>query len=100
MAYDWLEEYTMRASSGKQSGIGLSTLRVEYIHRYNQLLDCEKQPHSDFFTHLFIDFEEEIDFNEDEPFDLSKYDQYFEWDEAEYTRLQFIAARHYTSCGH
>ena len=23
MAYDWLEEYTMHASSAKQSGIGL-----------------------------------------------------------------------------
>ena len=87
MAYDWLEEYAMRASSAKQSGINLSTLRAEYIHRYNRLLDCEKQPHSDFFTHLSIDFEEELDFNEDEPFDLSEYDQYFEWDETEYMRL-------------
>ena len=74
-------------------------LRAEYIHRYNWLLDCEKQPHSDFFTHLSIDFEEELDFNEDEPADLSEYDQYFEWDEAEYMRLQFIAARHYASRG-
>ena len=39
MASDWLEEYAMRASSAKQSGTGLSTLRAEYIHRYNQLLD-------------------------------------------------------------
>ena len=99
MAYDWLEEYTMHASSAKQSGIGLSTLTAEYIHRYNWLLDREKQPHSDFFTHLSIDFEEELDFNEDEPFDLSEYDQYFEWDETEYMRLQFIAARHYASRG-
>ena len=87
MAYDWLEEYAMHASSAKQSGISLSTLRAEYIHRYNRLLDSEKQPHSDFFTHLSIDFEEELDFNEDEPFDLSEYDQYFEWDETEYMRL-------------
>ena len=87
MAYDWLEKYAMRASSAKQSGISLSTLRVEYIHRYNRLLDREKQPHSDFFAHLSIDFEEELDFNEDEPFDLSEYDQYFEWDETEYMRL-------------
>ena len=94
MAYDWLEEYAMRASSAKQSGIGLSTLRAEYIHRYNRLLD------RDFFTHLSIDFEEELDFNEDEPFDSSEYDQYFEWDEAEYMRLRFIAARHYASRGH
>ena len=100
MAYDWVEEYARRASSAKQSGIGLSTLRAEYIHRYNRLLDCEKQPHSDFFTHLSIDCEEELDFNEDEPFDLSKYDQYFEWDEAKYMRLRFLAARHYASHGH
>ena len=63
------------------------------------MLDHEKQPHSDFFTHLSIDFEEELDFNEDEPFDLSEYNQYFEWDETEYMRLQFIAARHYASRG-
>ena len=100
MAYDWLEEYAMHASSAKQSGTGLSMLRAEYIHRYNRLLDHEKQPHSDFFTNLSIDFEEELDFNEDEPADLSEYDQYFEWDEAEYMRLRFIAARHYASCGH
>ena len=95
-----LEEYAMRASSTKQSGVSLSTLRAEYIHRYNRLLDREKQPHSDFFTNLSIDFEEELDFNEDEPADLSEYDQYFEWDEAEYTRLRFITARHYASRGH
>ena len=100
MAYDWLEEYVMHASSAKQSGTGLSKLRAEYIHRYNRLLDREKQPHSDFFTNLSIDFEEELDFNEDEPADLSEYDQYFEWDEAEYMRLWFIAARHYASHGH
>ena len=64
------------------------------------MLDCEKQPHSDFFTNLSINFEEELDFNEDEPDDLSKYDQYFEWNEVEYMRLRFIVARHYASCGH
>ena len=100
IAYNWLGEYATHASSAKQSGFNLNTLRVEYIHRYNQLLDREKQPHSDFFTHLSIDFEEELDFNEDEPADLSEYDQYFEWDEAEYMRLWFIAARHYASRGH
>ena len=100
MAYDWLEEYAKRASSARQSGTGLNTLRAEYIHRYNELLDREKQPHSDFFTNLSIDFKEELDFNEDEPADLSEYDQYFEWDEAEYMRLRFTAARHYTSRGH
>ena len=87
MAYDWLEEYAMRASSAKQSGVSLRALRAEYIHRYNQLLDHEKQPHSDFFTHLSRDLEEELDFNEEEPFDLSEYDQYFEWDKTEYMRL-------------
>ena len=96
MAYDWIEEYATHASSAKQSGTGLNTLRAEYIHRYNRLLDCEKQPHSD----LSIDFEEELDFNEDEPADLSEYDQYFGWDEEEYMRLWSIAARHYASRGH
>ena len=100
MAYDWSEEYAMHASSDKQSGTGLGTLRAEYIHRYNRLLDREKQPHSDFFINLSIDFEKELDFNEDEPADLSEYDQYFKWDEAEYMRLRFIAARHYASRGH
>ena len=100
IAYDWLEEYAMRASSARQSGVSLSTLRAEYIHRYNRLLDREKQPHSDFFTHLSMDLEEELDFNEEQPFDLSEYDQYFEWDETEYMRLRFIAARHYASPGH
>ena len=71
-----------------------------FIDLYNRLLDREKQPHSDFFTHLSMDLEEELDFNEEEPFDLSEYDQYFEWDETEYMRLRFIAARHYASHGH
>ena len=75
MAYDWLEEYAVCASSAKQSGISLRTLRAEYIHRYNRLLDHEKQPHSDFFTHLSMNLEEELDFNEEKPFDLSEYDQ-------------------------
>ena len=100
LAYDWSEEYATRASSAKQSGAGLSTLRAEYVHRYNQLLEHEKQPHSDFFVNLSEDFEDELDFNEDRPADLSQYDQYFEWDEAEYMKLQFTAARHYASCGH
>ena len=100
MAYDWSEEYAMRASSAKQSGAGLGTLRAEYVHRYNQLLEREKQPHSDFFVNLSEDFEDELDFNEDRPADLSQYDQYFEWDEAEYMKLRFTAARHYASRGH
>ena len=100
MAYDWSEEYAMHASSAKQSGAGLGTLRAEYVHRYNRLLDHEKQPHSDFFVNLSVDFEKELDFNEDEPADLSPYNQHFEWDEAEYMRLRFTAARHYASCGH
>ena len=100
MADDWSEEYATRASSAKQSGAGLGTLRAEYIHRYNQLLEHEKQPHSDFFVNLSEDFEDELDFSEDRPADLSQYDQYFEWDEAEYMRLRFTAARHYASRGH
>ena len=32
MVYDWLEEYSERASSAKLRGIGLGTLRAEYIH--------------------------------------------------------------------
>ena len=100
MAYDWSEEYAMCASSAKQSGARLGTLRAEYVHRYNRLLELEKQPHSDFFVNLSEDFEDELDFNEDRPADLSQYDQYFEWDEAEYMKLRFTAARHYASHGH
>ena len=100
LAYDWSEEYAERASSARQSGVGLDTLRAEYVHRYNRLLEREKQPHSDFFVNLSEDFEDELDFNEDRPADLSQYDQYFEWDEAEYMKLRFTAARHYASRGH
>ena len=100
LAYEWSEEYAQRASSAKQSGAGLSTLRAEYVHRYDRLLEREKQPHSDFFVNLSEDFEDELDFSEDTPADLSQYDQYFEWDETEYMRLRFTAARHYASRGH
>ena len=100
MAYDWSEEYATRASSAKRSGAGLGTLKAEYVHRYNRLLEREKQPHSDFFVNLSEDFEDELDFNEDRLADLSQYDQYFEWDEAEYMKLRFTAARHYASHGH
>ena len=98
--YEWSEEYAQHTSSAKQSGAGLSTLRAEYVHRYDQLLEREKQPHSDFFVNLSEDIEDELDFSEDTPADLSQYDQYFEWDEAEYMRLRFTAARHYASRGH
>ena len=100
LAYDWSEEYAERASSAKQSGARLGTLRAEYVHRYNRLLEHEKQPHSDFFVNLSEDIEDKLDFNEDRPADLSQYDQYFEWDEAEYMKLRFTAARHYASRGH
>ena len=60
MAHDWLREYAMHASSAKQRGAELGTLRAEYVHRYNRLLDREKQPHSDFFINLSMDFEEEV----------------------------------------
>ena len=49
---------------------------------------------------LSMDFEEELDFNEDERADLSEYSQNFEWNEVEYMRLRFIATRHYASRGH
>ena len=95
LADEWSEEYAQRAASAKQSAAGISTTRAEYIHRYDQLLEREKQPHSDFFVNL-----SELDFSEDRLADLSQYDQYFEWDEAEYMRLRFTAARHYASRGH
>ena len=41
MAHDWLEEYAVHASSTKRSGTELGTLRAEYVHRYNRLLDRE-----------------------------------------------------------
>ena len=100
LAQGWLEEYSMRAAAEKLKGHSLNALRAEYIHRYNRLLDREKQPHCDFFLNLSFEVEEELDFEEERPFDLSEYDQYFEWDEAEYLKLRFIAARHYASRGH
>ena len=100
LAQGWLEEYSMHAASAKLREHGLGTLRAEYIHRYNSLLDRKKQPHCDFFLNLSLEAEEELDFEEKEPFDLSDYDQHFEWDEAEYMKLQFIAARHYASRSH
>ena len=86
LAQGWLEEYSMRAASAKLWGHGLGTLRAAYIHRYNRLLDREKQPHCDFFLNLSLKAKEELDFEEEERFDLSEYDQYFEWDEAEYMK--------------
>ena len=100
LADEWAEEYAQRAASVKQSTAGIGTLRAEYIHRYDQLLEREKQPHSDFFVNLSEDVEDELDFSEERPADLSQYDQYFEWNEAEYMRLRFTAARHYASRGH
>ena len=100
LAQGWLEEYSMWAASAKLHGHGLGTLRAEYVHHYNRLLDREKQPHCDFFLNLSLEAEEELDFEEERPFDLSDYDQYFEWDEAEYMKLRSIAARHYASRGH
>ena len=100
LAQEWQEEYSMWAASAKLRKRDLNTLRAEYIHKYNRLLDRKKQPHCDFFLNLSLEVEEELDFEEETPFDLSEYDQYFEWDEAEYMRLLFIAARHYVSRGH
>ena len=96
----WLEEYNMQAAPAKLRRHSLGALRAEYIHKYNRLLDHKKQPHCDFFLNLYLDAEEELDFEEEEPFNLSEYNQYFEWDEAEYMKLRFIAARHYASRGH
>ena len=92
MAQGWLEKYSMWAALAKLCRFDLGTLRAEYIHKYNRLLDHEKQPHFDFFINLSLEVEEELDFQEEEPFHLSEYDQYFEWDEAEYIQLRFIAA--------
>ena len=78
----------------------LAHLGQSMFNRYNRLLEREKQPHSDFFVNLSEDIEDELDFNEDRPADLSQYDRYFEWDEAEYMKLRFTAARHYASRGH
>ena len=100
LAQEWLEEYSMWAASAKLRKCDLNTLRAEYIHKYNRLLNREKQPHCNFFLNLSLEVEEELDFKEETPFELSEYDQYFEWDEAEYMRLRFIAARHYASRGH
>ena len=52
LAQGWLEEYSMKAAAAKLKGHNLNALRAEYIHRYNQLLDREKQPHCDFFLNL------------------------------------------------
>ena len=75
LAQEWLGEYSVRAATEKLKGHSLNALRAEYIHRYNQLLDREKQPHCDFFLNLSFEVEEELDFEEERPFDLSKYDQ-------------------------
>ena len=64
MACVWLEEYSMRADAARMHRIGLDTLQAEYIHRYNRLLDCEQQPHSDFFVNLSLDIEDKLDFDE------------------------------------
>ena len=64
------------------------------------MLEREKQPHHDFFLNLSFEVEEELDFEEERHFDLSEYNQHFEWDEAEYLKLRFIAAQHYASRGH
>ena len=70
----WLEEYSMQAESAKLHRCDLGTLRAEYIHKYNRLLDREKRSHCDFFLNLSLDVEEELDFEEEEPFDLLEYD--------------------------
>ena len=100
LAQGWLNEYSERAVSARLQGKSLGVLRAEYINRYNRLLDRERQPHSDFFVNLTPDVEEELDFAEEEPFRLNEYVSHYAWDEAEYLKLRFIAARHYASRGH
>ena len=39
MAYDWSEEYATCASSAKQSGAGLGTLRAEYV-QFSCIISC------------------------------------------------------------
>ena len=94
---EWAEEYSTHASSAKIQGLGLNVLRAEYVHRYNQLLERETQPHRDFFVNLSMEIEEEVDFDEETLVDVSQYEGSFEWDEGEYMRLRFLAARHYAS---
>ena len=65
LAQGWLEEYSLWAASAKLHGHGLDTLRAEYVHCYNKLLDHEKQPHCDFFLNLSPEAEEELDFEEE-----------------------------------
>ena len=72
MTYVWLEEYSMQTAAARVCRISLDTLSAEYIHRYNRLLNHEQQPHSDFFVNLSLDIEDELDFDEEKPFDLSK----------------------------
>ena len=100
LAQGWLNEYLERAISVRLQGKSLGVLRTEYINRYNRLLDRERQPHSDFFVNLTPDVEEELDFAEEELFRLNEYVSHYAWDEAEYMKLRFIAARHYASRGH
>ena len=74
-------------------GPDLAHLGQSNVHRYDPLLEREKQPHSDFFVNLSEDFEDELDFNEDRPADFSQYDQYFEWDEAEYMEVTIYSCQ-------
>ena len=62
LAQGWLKEYSMKAAIEKLRGHSLGALRAEYIHRYNRLLDHEKQPHCDFFLNLSLEAEEETRF--------------------------------------
>ena len=99
LAYEWSEEYAERASSAKQSGVGLSTLRAEYVHRYDWLLEREKQPHSDFFVNLSEDFEDELDLVKIHQLTCLNMINTLNGMKQS-TRLRFTAARHYASRGH
>ena len=62
---DWLEEYSMQATSARVNRTSLDMLWAEYFHWYNKLLDHEQQPHSDFFINLSLDMEDELDLDEE-----------------------------------
>ena len=64
MAEEWLEEYSMHTALAKLHGLGLGTIRAEYVRKYNWLLDHEKQPHSDFFVNLSPEIEDKLDFED------------------------------------
>ena len=80
------EEVSLQDTQGRDEGPS----EQEYPTLNQQLIEADMK-HRRRLAALARDhimkLEEELDFNEEEPFDLSEYDQYFEWDETEYMRL-------------